>query len=105
MPPPDEMDKLKAEWAQAARAGRFTAVKQFFVAVVSDSVSAVVLLVSLVVGGALTYYATALFHGALGFEMPRGVTVLVMIFTLVLPVVVGMKLVAWWRDKTGRPSA
>jgi hypothetical protein len=101
MAEPEEMEK--AERAQAARARRFTAVKRFFVAVAIDSVPAVVVLVSLLIGGALAYYAPALFRSAIGFQMPRGVQVLVMFFTLGLPVVVGPKFVAWWRDKTGRP--
>ncbi len=102
MAEPEEMEKLRSEWAQAARAGRLSSVRGFFVAVFSDSVSAVVVLASFVIGCALTYYATDIFHGVFGFLMPRGVTVLVMLFTLVLPLSMGLRFVSWWRGKTGR---
>ena len=103
MADPNETEALKAEWAQAARAGRLAKVKGFFVAVFSDSVSAVVVLASVVVGGALTFYATDIFRRVLGFQMPGGVAYIVMFFTLVLPVSMGVRFVSWWRDKTGRP--
>jgi hypothetical protein len=102
MAEPEDMEKLKAEWAQAARAGRLSSVKGFFVAVSSDSVSAIAMVASLVVGCVLTYYATDIFHGVFGIVMPRGVTSIVMIFTLALPLSMGLRFVSWWRDKTGR---
>jgi hypothetical protein len=98
----EDMERLKAEWAQAQRVGRISGVKRLFGAVLSDSVSAVIMVSSLVLGITLIYYAMTLYHDAVGSHMGRGLGGLVITVSLGVPLGLGWRFVLWWRHRTGR---